>query len=55
MLDYPNGEMLSLKSPPNASTIMKLQNMHQGEAAQNDQEENQQGNDEEFNQPQEQH
>lgn len=48
---YPDDNMLSLKAPLNASIIRKLQNMHRGEAAQHDQEENQQGNDEELNQP----
>lgn len=49
---YSDDEILSLKAPLSASIIRKLQNMHQGEAAQNDQQENQQGNEEEFNQPQ---
>lgn len=41
VLVYPNDEMLNLKAPSNASTIWKLQNMHKGEAVQNDQQENQ--------------
>ena len=52
---YPVSEILSLKAPVNASAIQRLQNMHQGEATQQDQEGNQQGNGEEFVQPQEHH
>lgn len=46
---YSDDEILSLKAPLNASAIQRLQNMHKGEVAQNDQEENQQGNNDEFN------
>ncbi|KAI5414880.1 hypothetical protein KIW84_040367 [Lathyrus oleraceus] len=48
---YPDDKMISLKALINASDIRRLQNMHQGEAAQNDQQDNQAGNDEEFDQP----
>ena len=46
MFVYPNDEMISPKSPIKASAIRRLQNMDQGEAAQNDQQDNQVGNDE---------
>ncbi|KAI5442674.1 hypothetical protein KIW84_011636 [Lathyrus oleraceus] len=49
---YPDDEMISTKAPLNASAIRRLQNMHQGEASQNDQEDNKMGNEEGFYQPQ---
>lgn len=52
---YPEYEKLTPEAPVNAIGIQKFQNMHQGEAAQQDQEDNKQGNEGEFNQPQEQH
>ncbi|KAI5417706.1 hypothetical protein KIW84_042356 [Lathyrus oleraceus] len=45
---YPDDEMIRPKAPINAHAIRRLQNMHQGEVAQNDQEDNQAGNDEGF-------
>ncbi|KAI5403936.1 hypothetical protein KIW84_051183 [Lathyrus oleraceus] len=50
---YPDDEMISPKEPFNASAIRRLQNMHQGEVAQNDQEDNHDGNDEGLYQPHE--
>ncbi|KAI5391744.1 hypothetical protein KIW84_076524 [Lathyrus oleraceus] len=52
---YPDDEMISLKAPLTALAIRRLQNMHQGEAAQNDPEDNQAGNDEGLYQPQVKH
>lgn len=52
MFVYPNDEMISPKSPIKASSIRRLQNMDQGKAAQNDQQDNQVGNDEGSDQPQ---
>ncbi|KAI5402357.1 hypothetical protein KIW84_050103 [Lathyrus oleraceus] len=49
---YPEDEIISPKTPLNASAIRRMQNMHQGEDVQNDQEDNQAGNDEGFYQPQ---
>ncbi|KAI5400875.1 hypothetical protein KIW84_065645 [Lathyrus oleraceus] len=49
---YPEDENISPKAPLSASFIRRLQNMHQGEAAQNDQQETQVGNDEGFYEPQ---
>ena len=49
---YLDDEMISLKSHLNASIIRRMQNMHQAEAAQNDKEDNQAGNDEGLYQPQ---
>lgn len=48
---YPDDEIITPKAPLNASAIRRLQNMHQEEAAQNDQQDNQPGIDEGFNQP----
>lgn len=45
---YSDDEMISSKASLNVSAIRRLQKMHQGKAAQNDQD-NQQENDEEFN------
>lgn len=48
VLEYPEDETIIPKAPLNVSAIRRLENMHQGEAAQED---NQAGNNEEFNRP----